>query len=352
MGRVHSAWDRPDVREALRAGEWAPVLRAVLEAGLSQTEIAARVGISQAQVSRLAAGRTRDPGIRTIRALCDGLGIPPRFAGLAEDEGGEDTDRREFLTATVGVAASAVLAPSDDDHEQLVRITTQSYRTIEQTTPSAALVGAATGHLRLAQRLAERAHGPQAGRMFGAVSEAAGLVAWLHADLANPSAARTHYRMAIDAAGRAGNPLLWAYMQASLGQYAVTAGEPRQGLRLIRDATTRLPNTAPSTARAWLAALDGVALAHLGDAEAWRMLDDACPASRSWQGFGDLKGGGGGVGHAEVDLVGPVPGDGFVRAGLVVLDAVLLGVFGQHDGVVDLVDEQPFVLQRAEPAFA
>ncbi|HEY9418464.1 MAG TPA: helix-turn-helix transcriptional regulator, partial [Pseudonocardia sp.] len=136
------------------------MLRAVLEAGLSQTEIAARVGISQAQVSRLAAGRTRDPGIRTIRALCDGLGIPPRFAGLAEDEGGEDTDRREFLTATVGVAASAVLAPSDDDHEQLVRITTQSYRTIEQTTPSAALVGAATGHLRLAQRLAERAHGP------------------------------------------------------------------------------------------------------------------------------------------------------------------------------------------------
>ena len=95
-----------------------------------------RAPISQAQVSRLASGRTRDPGSRTIRALCDGLGIPRRFAGLAEDEGGEDTDRREFLTATIGVAASAVLAPSDDDHEQLVRITTQSYRTIEQTTPS------------------------------------------------------------------------------------------------------------------------------------------------------------------------------------------------------------------------
>jgi len=37
---------------------------------------------------------------------------------------------------------------------------------------------------------------------------------------------------------------------------------------------------------------------------------------------------------------------------LVVLDAVLLGVLGEHDGVVDLVDVEPLVLQRAEPALA
>lgn len=39
-------------------------------------------------------------------------------------------------------------------------------------------------------------------------------------------------------------------------------------------------------------------------------------------------------------------------AGLVVLDAVFLGVFGQHDGVVDLVDEQSLVFQGAEAGFS
>lgn len=277
-GGVRSAWDRPDIRAALAGGDWSRVLRAVQDAGLSQSKIATLVGISQSQVSRLAAGRTKDPGIRTVRALCDGLGIPRHLAGLAGSDGtgggGEDTDRREFLAVSVGVAAAAVLGP-DDGHEQLLRQTTQSYRTIEQTTPAAALLGAASGHLRLARRLAEHAHPAEKPRLFAAASEAAGLVGWLYADLANATAARSHYRLAVESAGRAGHPLLWAYMQGSLGQYAVSAGEARQGLRLIRDAAARLPKTAPATARAWLAALDGVALAHLGDTDAWRMLDDA-----------------------------------------------------------------------------
>lgn len=77
-----------------------------------------------------------------------------------------------------------------------------------------------------------------------------------------------------------------------------------------------------------------------------------CPASRSWQDFLVLKGGAVRVGLAQVHLLGPVSGDGLVRTDLVVLDAVVLGPFGQHDGVVDLVDEQAFVLQRPEPSLA
>ena len=77
-----------------------------------------------------------------------------------------------------------------------------------------------------------------------------------------------------------------------------------------------------------------------------------CPASRSWQVFGGLKCRDGRAGQAEVHLLGPVPGQCFVGPDLVVLDAVLLGVLGEHDGVVDLVDVEPLVLQRAEPALA
>mgnify|MGYP001816331855 CR=1 FL=1 len=36
--------------------------------------------------------------------------------------------------------------------------------------------------------------------------------------------------------------------------------------------------------------------------------------------------------------------------GLVVLEAVVLGPFGQHQGIVDLVEGEPLVLQRPEPA--
>ena len=59
-----------------------------------------------------------------------------------------------------------------------------------------------------------------------------------------------------------------------------------------------------------------------------------------------------GLARPLVHLLGPVPGDGLVRPDLVVLEAVFLGVFGEHDGVVDLVEEQPLVLQGAEPPFA
>jgi transcriptional regulator with XRE-family HTH domain len=89
---------RPDVRDALARGDWSVVLRAFLDAGLSQTAIAARTGLSQSQVSRLASGQSSSPGIKTVKALCDGLNVPRQFAGLLDDTSQEDdTHRRQFL---------------------------------------------------------------------------------------------------------------------------------------------------------------------------------------------------------------------------------------------------------------
>ncbi len=48
-------------------------------------------------------------------------------------------------------------------------------------------------------------------------------------------------------------------------------------------------------------------------------------------------------------LLRSVPGDGLVWPGLVVFESVLLGVLGQHHGVVDLVDEQPLYLSVWNP---
>jgi hypothetical protein len=53
-----------------------------------------------------------------------------------------------------------------------------------------------------------------------------------------------------------------------------------------------------------------------------------------------------------VDLDGAVPGEVLVGSDGVVLDPVVLGVGCQVQGVWDLFEEQPLVLQGPEAAFA
>jgi len=267
---------RPDVRDALARGNWSVVLLAFLDSGLTQTVIAARTGLSQSQVSRLAGGKSNAPGIKTVQALCDGLKIPRRLAGLLDDSSQEDdTDRRQFLGGTLGVLAAAAIPHSDLDDERLLMATSLNYRQLEQRTPARALAQPVTAHLSFARDLARRADGKQRARLSAAVAEIAGLAAWLHADLAEPAKARQFYKMSIATAYEARHALLAIYTQGSFGQYATTIGDPVQGLRLLRDASARLPRSAPNTARAWLACLEAVALGYLGDRTALGVLGDA-----------------------------------------------------------------------------
>ena len=268
--------DRPDVRDALARGDWSIVLCAFLDGGLSQTVIAARTGLSQSQVSRLANGQSRTPSIKTTKALCDGLEVPRQFAGLLDDASQEDdTDRRQFLSGSLTVLAAAAIPHSDLRDGQLLMATSLSYRQLEQRTPARSLAQPVTAHLSLACDMARRAQGKQRIRLAAAVAEIAGLAAWLHADLVEPGRARQFYKMSMNAAQQAQHPLLAIYMQGSFGQYATLAGDPIHGLRLLRDAAGRLPRSAPTTARAWLAALEAGALGYLGDRAALRVLDDA-----------------------------------------------------------------------------
>jgi transcriptional regulator with XRE-family HTH domain len=280
MGDYNAAsvvpWNRPDVQDALARGDWPVVLRAFLDSGLSQAAIAARTGLSQSQVSRLASGKSRTPGIKTVKALCDGLTVPRQLAGLLDDTSQEDdTDRRQFLGGSLSVLAAAAIPVGDLGDERLLIATSLNYRQLEQRTPARVLARPVTAHLSLAHDLASRANGKQGARLAAAVAEIAGLAAWLHADLADPAQARRYYKMSIAAAQQARHPLLAIYMQGSLGQYATTAGDAVYGLRLLRDSAGRLPRSAPPMARAWLASLEAVSLGYLGDRAALKTLDDA-----------------------------------------------------------------------------
>jgi transcriptional regulator with XRE-family HTH domain len=273
---AESICGRPEIQAALARGDWSIVLRAFLDAGFSQTEIAARTGLSQSQVSRLASGKSKTPGINSVKALCDGLAVPRRFAGLMDDASQEDdTNRRQFLGGSLGVLAAVAVSHGSNGDEQLLMATSFSYRQLEQHTSARSLAQPVAAHLALACNLARQADGRQHARLSAAVAEVAGLAAWLHADLAEAAQARRFYKMSITAAQQARHPLLAIYMQGSFGQYATTAGDAIHGLRLIRDAAGRLPHRAPTSARAWLSSLEAVALGYLGDRSALKALGDA-----------------------------------------------------------------------------
>src|SRR5678816_450668 len=90
--------ERPEFRRALAVGDWATALRLVIqETGESGASIAVATGVSQPHISRLLNGRVAEPGIQTVRMMCDGLGIPRSLAGLLDREQEIATDRRQLL---------------------------------------------------------------------------------------------------------------------------------------------------------------------------------------------------------------------------------------------------------------
>jgi len=59
--------------------------------GWSQTELARRAGINNMQLSKLERGITKDITGRTLRALCEALGVSPQYLlGMTDDIEDED----------------------------------------------------------------------------------------------------------------------------------------------------------------------------------------------------------------------------------------------------------------------
>lgn len=250
--------------------------------GVRQTTIAQVSGVSQSVVSRLATGRSRAPGIVTVRALCDALGVPRSWAGLADQRQEEDpTKRRQLLALGAATAVSAVVGATEDAEADLLGQGTAALRRLEQTTPTRMLLSAATAHARLVAAARARARGPrETARLAAREAEAMGLLAWLYVDLDDSAQARGCYRAAVEAAERTRDPLPVVYMRASLADFAVTMGAVGPALALLRRCREDLPRDAPDIARAWLEATTATALAARGDVQADRCLRTAASRLR------------------------------------------------------------------------
>ena len=270
----------PRVRVALEAGRWPEVLRMAATAGVRQSAIAQASGVSQSVISRLATGRSRAPGLATVRALCDALGAPRSWAGLADAQEADPTNRRQLLTLGAAATLSGAVA-AQESQEGLLGQGTAVLRRLEQTTPTRALISAAAAHAHLVSSARGRARGArESARLAAREAEALGLLAWLHADLDDIAQARGFYKAAVEAAERTRDPLLVVYMRASLADFAVTTGAAGPALALLGRCRADLPRDAPDIARAWLDATSATALAVTGDAQAERCLRSAASLLR------------------------------------------------------------------------
>jgi transcriptional regulator with XRE-family HTH domain len=272
-------------------GHEARTLRRALR--YSVRDFASELGVGTRTVARWEAGGARLCPRPEMQAALDTAlaqaspGAQARFRQMLQDGvevGGEDaTDRRRLLTGGLGASGLALfgstevspaVAGADDD--QLLMVLPAAYRRLERRLHTRLLVAPVVAHLGLIrQLLTDSERGDQrTRRLYGLLAETAGLAAWLYVDLDERASARRHYQVAIQAAERAGHPLLVAYMQASLGQFAAWVGDARQGLKVIEAARSRL-KSAPGLALLWLDALQAAALAELGDQRALMLLDRA-----------------------------------------------------------------------------
>ena len=159
----------------------------------------------------------------------------------------------------------------------LTEITGAQHR-LEATTPARDLARSVIAHADTAHRVLLRAgdsrHVPG---IAAALSEACGLAAWLHADMADAGTARACYRLAIQAAALAGSNLLAGYMLGSVAAFEADAGVPATGVRLIEKARQQIGRSPHPTPVAWLHAVRALTLAgadSTGEA-AWWALGDA-----------------------------------------------------------------------------
>ncbi|MDX3611963.1 helix-turn-helix domain-containing protein [Streptomyces europaeiscabiei] len=278
-------WSEGVAREASRAGDYGRVIELARRAArMTQRQLGDACGLSQPAVSRMEKRGVGDYNMTTLARAAGHLGIPPTFVGLADTgtapaappEGLDPVQRRQFLAGALATAATpARQNPSprfpDWGAEQadVLRVATSAYRRMDATVPARQLSDTVQGHMRLVRTVAAQAldQGSRA-RLAAVGSEVASLAGWLSWDMADAGSARTWYGAAIKAARRSGDRLLIAYQQGSLAQFEVEAGNAAQGLSLIRGARRQLGSERPAIAAAWLAALEAVAHATVGDERA------------------------------------------------------------------------------------
>jgi transcriptional regulator with XRE-family HTH domain len=263
-------WSSAVVAKALACCDMPVLLEEVRKAhGWTQAELAGVVGYSQSWVSKVLRGK-HALTLEQARNLAVRAGIPVHLLRLGEGDREDPAKRRDFGKAVTLalVPWSALPSPGQDTAPALMAVTA-AHRRLDASVPARDLAGGVVAHVEMARRMLGQYQGPRADPgMAAALSEAAGFVGWLYADMCDRGTARGYYRLAVGAARRAGHDLLAGYMLGSLAAFEIDNGDPVTGLRLAGQARQQLGDPQHPTPQAWLAALHALGHAADGDGDA------------------------------------------------------------------------------------
>ncbi len=216
---------------------------------MSQADLGAATGFSQAAISRLERGGGASHDVRTLRLVAAALAIPSSELGIAEpNEESDDVNRRKFLGlgamagfATAGSAAvqpvAAASAPRVGDADvAAVEQAVADVRDLDQLVGGDKLVRLATAQVDQVRRLLDSGSytDPVGRRLTSALCEASINAGWVNFDAGQLGEAERFYNDAGAAAAAARNDLLLAYAYANASRLAFEAENPRLAVQFAQ----------------------------------------------------------------------------------------------------------------------
>jgi transcriptional regulator with XRE-family HTH domain len=209
---------------------------------------------------------------------------------------GGGMDRRGFLTITggalVGLAGhwGAALANTPtalpEDHQRhwpaaiLDRIDSRltELRRLDDALGGRDLCQLAAAEFQYLTNLADRDsyRGAARQRLFGLITDAAGLCGWVHFDATRHAAAQSYYVAALRSSAVAGDALAGAHVLGRMSHQATVTGHHQEAVALLDAAEQQIKRSATPRAKARFASGKAHAYAKAGDARACgRALNDA-----------------------------------------------------------------------------
>jgi transcriptional regulator with XRE-family HTH domain len=263
----------PEMYRACVSRDITALFRAVVATGMSQRELAERVGMGQSEVSEIIAGR-RVSSYSVLLRVADGLGIARGIMGLAytedlqpEPEVDEDVFRRQLLglgswvlfgQAVLGehVSLPVVRANTPLPHgvgsSDVVQVAavTDRLRALDRQYGGGGVYAAAHAHALHAEQLVPLSSSEAVrAALDGAVVEAHCLAGWAAYDIAETSKSLAHFGRALTYCGHA-SPAA-ARVLYTVAHTELNFGDPNHGLKLLQLAQfglQDLPRPHPITA--------------------------------------------------------------------------------------------------------